>query len=50
MNTSALILMLSVWIIVTFIVGFFFYKVLTIKPNIEPDSYLENEAEEHKNS
>jgi hypothetical protein len=48
MNTSALILMISVWTIVTAIVAFFFYKVLTIKPNPEPDSFSENDSEEHK--
>lgn len=43
MSTSALILMISVWVTVTSITGFFFYKVLTIKPNAEPDSFSEND-------
>jgi hypothetical protein len=34
--------------IVTFFMGYFFYKVLTIKPNPEPDSYTDNEEDEHK--
>jgi hypothetical protein len=48
MNTSALILMISVWTIVTFITAFFFYKVLTIKPKPEPDSFSENDELEHE--
>lgn len=46
MSTGATIMMIitqSVFIIVT---GYFFYKVLTIKPKSEPDSYLENDDEE----
>jgi hypothetical protein len=45
MNTSALILIIIVWTSVTGITGFFFYKVLTIKPNPEPDSFMENDDE-----
>lgn len=43
MTTSALILMVSVWTIVTCVTGFFFYKVLTTKPNPEPDSFEDND-------
>jgi hypothetical protein len=50
MNTSALILMIIVWTSVTGITVFFFYKVLTIKPNPEPDSFLFNDEEEHKSN
>jgi len=45
MNTSALITMLITQGIVTFLMAFFFYKVLTIKPEAEPDSYSENDDE-----
>lgn len=45
MSTSALILMISVWSIVTFVTLFFFYKVLTMKPNEEPDSFSDNDKE-----
>jgi hypothetical protein len=45
MNTSALVLMSTVWIVVTLITIFFFYKVLTSKPKSEPDSYSENDRE-----
>jgi len=43
MNTSALILIITVWTAVTCITAFFFYKILTTKPNPEPDSYQEND-------
>lgn len=43
MSTSALILMVSVWIIVTVITAYFFYKVLTTKKHTEPDSYSDND-------
>lgn len=43
MNTSALILMISVQLIVTALTGWFFYKVLVTKPKAEPDSYSEND-------
>lgn len=45
MNTSALILLVSVWSIVTFTTGYFFYKVLTIPQKTEPDSYSDNDKE-----
>jgi hypothetical protein len=45
MSNGAMIMMIttqSVFIIVT---GYFFYKVLTIKPKNEPDSFVENDDE-----
>jgi len=45
METPALILVTIVWSAVTLITGFFFYKVLTIKPNPEPDSFSDNDEE-----
>jgi hypothetical protein len=45
MNTSALILLVSVWSIVTFATGYFFYKVLTIPQKTDTDSYSENDKE-----
>ena len=48
MTTGALILMVSVWTIVTCVTGFFFYKVLITKPNPEPDSFIENDDEEER--
>ena len=45
MNTEALITMiLTQGIVVSFAV-YFFYKVLTIPPRQEPDSYSENDEE-----
>lgn len=43
MSTSALILMGSVWTIVTVVTAYFFYRVLTTKPKPEPDSFSEND-------
>ncbi|MFT5157054.1 MAG: hypothetical protein ACI9NN_001519 [Bacteroidia bacterium] len=43
MNTSALILMITVQVLVTVITGYLFYKVLTTPPNPEPDSYSDND-------
>lgn len=45
METPALVLVIVVWSTVTLITGYFFYKVLTIKPKPEPDSFLENDDE-----
>jgi hypothetical protein len=42
MNTSALIMMVSVESVVLILTAWFFYKVLTTKPKPEPDSYSEN--------
>ena len=45
MSTGALIMAIvtqSVFIVVT---GYFFYKVLTIKPKSEPDSFSDNDEE-----
>jgi heme/copper-type cytochrome/quinol oxidase subunit 2 len=43
MNTSALIMMISVVSIVIIVSAYFFIKVLTTKPKAEPDSYSEND-------
>jgi len=45
MNTGAFITMVVVELIVTILTIWFFYKVLTIKPKAEPDSYSENDEE-----
>lgn len=45
MNTSALITMLVAQGIVISFASYFFYKVLTIPPKQEPDSYSENDDE-----
>lgn len=50
MNTEALITMLLTQGIVVFFAGYFFYKVLTIKPKPEPDSFSENDDEELRQS
>lgn len=46
MSTSALVLMISVWVCVTLITGYFFYRVLTSKKHSEPDSFTENDDKE----
>jgi hypothetical protein len=46
MNTSALIMMITTMVVVTSITAYFFYKVLTIPPRPEPDSYSENDDAE----
>jgi hypothetical protein len=48
MSNGALIMMLITQICFVVITGFFFYKVLTIKPKEEPDSFLLNDDEEHQ--
>ena len=45
MNTSALIMMITTQVIVTFITGYFFLRVLKTPPKPEPDSYIENNEE-----
>ena len=45
MNTEALITMILTQGIVTCFAVYFFYKVLTIPPRQEPDSYSENDEE-----
>ena len=45
MNTEALITMVATQGIVIGFTAYFFYKVLTIKPKPEPDSYSENDDE-----
>ncbi|KAF0199186.1 MAG: hypothetical protein FD166_811 [Bacteroidetes bacterium] len=46
MNTPALIMMISVEAVITYLTVWFFYKVLTIKPKPEPDSFSENDEEQ----
>ena len=43
MNSTALTLMLVSMGSVTLATGYFFYKVLTVTPKKEPDSYSEND-------
>jgi hypothetical protein len=45
MNSSALFLMVTVQLLVIIATGYFFYKVLTIPPRPEPDSYSDNDDE-----
>ncbi len=45
MSNSAFITMILVQVTVTIITGYFFYKVLTIPPRPEPDSYSENDED-----
>ncbi|SHG37042.1 hypothetical protein SAMN05444396_11022 [Flavobacterium segetis] len=46
MNTEALITMILTQGIVTVLAVYFFYKVLTIPPKQEPDSFSENNDED----
>ena len=46
MNTSALVLMVSVQVVVTLLTAWLFIKVLVTKPGAEPDSYSENDEVE----
>ena len=46
MNTSALVLMVSVQVVVTILTAWLFIKVLVTKPRAEPDSYSENDEVE----
>ena len=48
MNTTALIMMVITQGLVTAITVYFFYKVLTVPPKPEPDSYSENEDIEER--
>jgi hypothetical protein len=45
MNTSALITMAITQGTVTFLMAYFFRKVLTIPPKSEPDSFSDNDDE-----
>lgn len=45
MKTEAIITMVLAQGSVIAITAYFFYKVLTIKPKPEPDSYTENDEE-----
>ena len=46
MKTDALIMMVVTQVIFALVTGFFFYKVLTVKPQSEPDSFSDNDEEE----
>ncbi|MFN5911901.1 MAG: hypothetical protein ACK45H_11235 [Bacteroidota bacterium] len=46
MATSALILVVTVWSAVTFITGYFFYKILTVPQKPEPDSFSDDDEQE----
>ena len=48
MNTEALITMVATQGIVIFFTAYFFYKVLTVKPKSEPDSFTENDDVEER--
>lgn len=45
MTTSALVTMLAAQGVVIAITAYFFWKVLTMPPKPEPDSYVENDDE-----
>lgn len=46
MNSSALILMVTTWVIVTGFTVYFFIKVLQAPMRKEPDSYLDNDPQD----
>lgn len=46
MNTEALIMMIAAEGIITVVTVYLFYKVLTVPPKPEPDSYSENDDDE----
>ncbi len=46
MNSTALLFMIVTMVIVISFNAYFFYKVLTIPPRNEPDSYTDNDDEE----
>jgi hypothetical protein len=48
MSKGALIMMLVTQISFVVITAFFFFKVLTKKPNAEPDSFSGNDELEHE--
>ena len=45
MNTSALVVMLSTIMLVTGLMLYFFYRVVSAPPKPEPDSFLDNDDE-----
>ncbi len=48
MNNSALFLMISTEVIITFVTVYFFWKVLKTPTKPEPDSFSENDHIQHK--
>ncbi len=45
MNTSALLMMVTTQVLVTFLMAYFFIKVIKTPKKPEPDSYRENNDE-----
>lgn len=45
MNTSALLMMITVWTVVISCASYFFYRIYTAPKKPEPDSYSENDDE-----
>jgi len=45
MSTTALIFMVTTYVVVTAVTAFFFWKVLKTPPKGEPDSFTENDDE-----
>lgn len=46
MSSGALLMMTVTEVVITAVTCYFFYKIVTIKPNPEPDSYSDNDEEE----
>jgi hypothetical protein len=46
MSTSALIMAITTQLVFFVVTGYFFYKVLVIKPKEEPDSFSGNDLSE----
>ena len=46
MNTAALVVMLTTLTLVTGLMLYFFWRVISAPPRPEPDSYLNNDEEE----
>jgi len=44
MSSGALLMMTVTEVVITAVTCYFFYKIVTIKPN--PDSYFDNDEEE----
>lgn len=43
MSTGAIIMMITTQSVFVVVTGYFFFKVLFTKPNVEPDSYSDND-------
>ncbi len=44
MSTGAIIMMVTTQSVFVVVTGYFFYRVLVSKPNVEPDSYSDNDT------